>query len=395
MIEIDSDLADWEFPFHPERLPDLLPINQLEENLQNLPTNQNQAERPEVGNQVVNTPVEEPELDQPPFQPVPMANQQLNWSHFKPEFSGKPGEDADMHLLRTQDWMDTHDFTENQMVKQFCLTLASDTRNWYETVRNVQLDWPALQRHFRQKFSKHGNNRDQYYQMWRNFHFDESVDDIDSYVTRVKQIAVLLNYGDPEMLELLRNTLQSRLYYLIYRENNLEEVIEIAKTVLTKEKLEKEKTGQATVSSFMHASMDRSRRSRSRRGLSFDALDTKESIDKNRDSINKLTSVVNKIDMKLDRREALYRPTVYQNRNRGCGQRQINHRSRNRSQNRDREQIFSNNRGRENSYQNRDYRPNYRTNNRPSNNYVQDDYRRNVRYSSRANNRHDDRSSQK
>ena len=27
----------------------------------------------------------------------------LNWSHFKPEFSGKPEEDAEGHLLRTND----------------------------------------------------------------------------------------------------------------------------------------------------------------------------------------------------------------------------------------------------------------------------------------------------
>ena len=32
------------------------------------------------------------------------------WSHFKPEFSGKPEEDAETHLLRTKDWMDTHAF---------------------------------------------------------------------------------------------------------------------------------------------------------------------------------------------------------------------------------------------------------------------------------------------
>ena len=27
----------------------------------------------------------------------------LNWSHFKPEFSGKPDEDAEAHLLHTND----------------------------------------------------------------------------------------------------------------------------------------------------------------------------------------------------------------------------------------------------------------------------------------------------
>ena len=34
---------------------------------------------------------------------------QLNWLHFKPEFSWKP-EDAEANLLRTNDWMDTHAF---------------------------------------------------------------------------------------------------------------------------------------------------------------------------------------------------------------------------------------------------------------------------------------------
>ena len=45
----------------------------------------------------------------------------LNWSHFKPKFSGKP-EDAEAHLLRTNDWMDTHRFQEDNKVQRFCLT---------------------------------------------------------------------------------------------------------------------------------------------------------------------------------------------------------------------------------------------------------------------------------
>ena len=43
-----------------------------------------------------------------------MANNQLNWSHFKSDFSGKPEEDVEAHLLRTNDWMTTHDFPNDQ-----------------------------------------------------------------------------------------------------------------------------------------------------------------------------------------------------------------------------------------------------------------------------------------
>ena len=45
--------------------------------------------------------------------PVLMANNQLNWSHFRPEFSEKP-KDAEAHLLRMEDWMTTHDFPDGQ-----------------------------------------------------------------------------------------------------------------------------------------------------------------------------------------------------------------------------------------------------------------------------------------
>ena len=44
---------------------------------------------------------------------------QLNWSHVKPEFTGKPGEDVEAHLLRTNDWMDTHAFPEGVKVQHF------------------------------------------------------------------------------------------------------------------------------------------------------------------------------------------------------------------------------------------------------------------------------------
>ena len=44
---------------------------------------------------------------------------QLNWSHFKPEFSGKPDEDAETHLLRMKDWMDMHAFEDSVKVQRF------------------------------------------------------------------------------------------------------------------------------------------------------------------------------------------------------------------------------------------------------------------------------------
>ena len=41
----------------------------------------------------------------------------LNWSHFKPKFSRKPDEDAEAHLLITNDWVGTHRFQDNDKFK--------------------------------------------------------------------------------------------------------------------------------------------------------------------------------------------------------------------------------------------------------------------------------------
>ena len=50
-----------------------------------------------------------------PIQPAPMP--QFNWSHLKSEFTGKLDEDVEAHLLRTNDWMDTHAFPKGVKVQ--------------------------------------------------------------------------------------------------------------------------------------------------------------------------------------------------------------------------------------------------------------------------------------
>ena len=95
---------------------------------------QHQAEEPNLP--PVSEELEQPNLppnqpNQPPNQvqnlPVAIAHkQQLNWSYFKPEFSGKPEEDAEEHLLRTNDWMETHNTPDDQKVRGFCLTLMGE-----------------------------------------------------------------------------------------------------------------------------------------------------------------------------------------------------------------------------------------------------------------------------
>ena len=206
--------------------------------------------------------------------PVPMANNQLNWSHFRPEFSGTPNEDAEAHLLRTEDWMTTHDFPEDQKVRRLCLTLTGDARLWYATlnIQQQQLNWDGLQDRFRQQYSKFGNTREQYFHAWRSFQFYEVTDTIDGYIQKVKQVAALLDYGDPQILELFKNTLPSRLYYMLYHIDNLREAVEMAKRILTKEQMDK-KVGQSSASPLMQVNQSSSKsKDKAEKKVSFSAV---------------------------------------------------------------------------------------------------------------------------
>ena len=73
-----------------------------------------------------------------------------------------------------------------------------------ELLRPIEVDWTWLQEHFRQQYSKFDNTKEQLFHVWRSFHYDENMETIDSYINRIKQVAALLNYGKPQILELFK-----------------------------------------------------------------------------------------------------------------------------------------------------------------------------------------------
>ena len=114
----------------------------------------------------------------------------LNWSNFKPEISGKVEEDAEAHLLCSNDWMEAHHFNEDIRVQRFYLTLLREARLWYHSLEPLgETTWAQLQNIFRQRYSKLGNTHEQPFHAWRSFTFDENTETIDSYVIRIRQVA--------------------------------------------------------------------------------------------------------------------------------------------------------------------------------------------------------------
>ena len=342
------------------------------------PTVQNQVLGPaQVGQNVPMQPQQQPAPAQPspvgpvvpaqpaPVQPVPIGPAvpapQVFYQNLigkKPEFSGKPEEDAESHLLSTRDWMEAHNFPNEVKVRHFCLTLIGEARLWYESLAPLDDDWSALQNKFRWQYSKLGNTPKQLFHAWRTFKFDENTDMIDSYVLRMSQVAAMLNYGEMQILENFKNTLPYRLYSTLINVINLRDAIDLDKRVLTKEKLDRQLTGESSTPFMRTASNDTYlMQTNNKKGVTFDAMET---LERNSDCMDRLTSLVSDMRMTMGRKQSPYKPRIYQGRSRNQNINQKNFAPRNRSFSRGRNQ--GGNRGNFN-YRN-NYRHNYRNRSR-------------------------------
>ena len=191
----------------------------------------------------------------------------MNWSHFKPEYSSKPEEDVEAHLLRTNDWMNTHDFPDGVKVQRFGLTLMGEARLWYASIEPIAKTSLELQNEFRRQYSKLSNTREQLFHVLIWFHYDENVEMPNAYVSIIRQMVRFLGYGELQVVEVFKNTVPNRLYWVLFSIDNLREAVETAKRFLTKEKIDRQMTGQSSTP-FMKSSDKKSRQT-----VSFDARD--------------------------------------------------------------------------------------------------------------------------
>ena len=135
-----------------------------------------------------------------------------------------------------------------------------------------------------------------------SFHYDENVETPDAYVTRVRQVARLLGYREPQVLEVFKNTVPNRLYWVLFPIDNLCEAVETAKRFLTKEKIDRQMTGQSSTP-FLKLS------DKKRKTVSFD---TRDVLGRNSENMEWMTALMDKMYIKLDQKEAPYKPQIYQ-----------------------------------------------------------------------------------
>ena len=92
-----------------------------------------------------------------------------------------------------------------------------------------------------------------------------------------KTSSYILGYGEPQILEVFKNTLPTKLYWLLFPIYDLRQAVQTAKRILTKQKIDRQLARQSSSTPFMSIKDNYNKK------VAFDTQDRLE------DKIDKLT----------------------------------------------------------------------------------------------------------
>ena len=152
----------------------------------------------------------------------------------------------------------------------------------------------------------------------------KNTETIDTYVTQIKKVVTRLGYGEPQILEVFKNALPTKLYWILFPIEDLRQALETARRILTKERLDKQLAGQASTGPFMSIREGNSRK------VSFDTRDELGN------KIDKLMVMRGRLAARDNNKSRPFKPQIHQSRGRGQnrGYSQRNYQNRKRLNNR-------------------------------------------------------------
>ena len=106
---------------------------------------------------------------------------------------------------------------------------------------------------------------------------------IDAYVNHIRQVTTLLGYKESQILQVFKNTLPIKLYCILFTIMDIRQVVETAKRVLMKEKIDRQLAGQNSSAQFMNMRGNPNKR------VTFDMTDDIEQ------KLDKLTAMMGKL----------------------------------------------------------------------------------------------------
>ena len=129
--------------------------------------------------------------------------------------------------------MDTYNILPVNKPTNFKHTLDHLAREWYDSL-TFPIAWNDLQQRFSRCFSTQGRSIKHLHDKWQNFSFIPGKDDIEAYIRDVKEAAHQLNYNDKAVLHLIKATIPSEIYGILYNQHDLNMVITMVKDIYAK-----------------------------------------------------------------------------------------------------------------------------------------------------------------
>ena len=135
---------------------------------------------------------------------------------------------------------------------------------------------------------------------------------IDVYIHHIWQVTTLLGYQEPQILEVFKNTLLTRLYWVLFPIIDLQQAMETVKRILTIEKIDGQLAGQSSPIPFMNMKEGHNKR------VTFNMTDDIEQ------KIDKLRAMLGKLVTEDEEQNRQLKLWVYHS-NRGRGQPRSNY----------------------------------------------------------------------
>ena len=173
------------------------------------------------------------------------ANKHIN----VPQFQGKKGEDPIDHCLKVDDYFKAAKIAIADQRECFKDTLFEKARRWENTLADMvnrydynDDDTDAQKKTsakwlFLQRFAKEGRTIESAYEAWRTLSFNPETDDIEDFLSKVKELAKKLGYVNSAQIMTIKGCMPRDVYGLCLTKATLEELREFLMDLFSNPKM--------------------------------------------------------------------------------------------------------------------------------------------------------------
>ena len=155
-----------------------------------------------------------------------------------PQFRGKKGEDPNDHCMKVEDYFAMFNITTDEdQKKRFLETLFEKARHWASTIKEDELksykyDETETKEEkektfkwlFIKRFVKEGRMTHAAFEAWRNLKFDPAKDDVEEFMTNIKNLAATLAFNEEAQVMAIKSNMPRDIYGLCMQYDKLDEL---------------------------------------------------------------------------------------------------------------------------------------------------------------------------